>query len=104
MAPTSTFNLAGRDLEADVASIFDQPEAFSLPYLLVLIGICVVGSIMVFILWRWNSVLFSDVDSYHKDLITQWKTGQLKPTVVHCAPFGFKLRVTQMVANEGRKQ
>ncbi|KAJ7175016.1 hypothetical protein C8R43DRAFT_943287 [Mycena crocata] len=79
MAPTSTFNIAGRDLEADVASIFDQPEAFSLSYLLVLIGLCVVGSIMLFILWRWNSVLFSDLRSLHKDLITQWKTGQLKP-------------------------
>ncbi|KAJ7113323.1 hypothetical protein C8R43DRAFT_961556 [Mycena crocata] len=94
MAPTSTFNFAGRDLDAnDVASMFDQPtatpspwidphipEAFSLPKLLALIALCVVGTIMVFILWRWNSVYFSDFPADHKDLLTQWKLRHLKPS------------------------
>ncbi|KAJ7154386.1 hypothetical protein C8R43DRAFT_1186504 [Mycena crocata] len=94
MAPTSTLNFAGRDLDSnDVASVFDQPtatpspwidpnipEGFSLPILLGLIGLCVLGAIMVFILWRWNSVFFSDLPADHKDLITQWKTRHLKAT------------------------
>ncbi|KAJ7154405.1 hypothetical protein C8R43DRAFT_1106528 [Mycena crocata] len=94
MAPTSTLNFAGRDLDSnDVASTFDQPtatpspwidpnipEGFSLPILLGLIALCVVGAIMVFILWRWNSVFFSDLPADHKDLITQWKTRHLKAT------------------------
>ncbi|KAJ7181347.1 hypothetical protein C8R43DRAFT_941192 [Mycena crocata] len=94
MAPTSTFNFAGRDLDANgVASMFDQPtatpspwidahipEAFSLPKLLALIALCVVGAIMVFILWRWNSVYFSDFPADHKDLLTQWKLLNLKPS------------------------
>ncbi|KAJ7173900.1 hypothetical protein C8R43DRAFT_1230695 [Mycena crocata] len=94
MAPTSTLQFIRRDLDAnDVASIFNQPmatpspwidpnipEGFSLPILLGLIGLCVLGSIMVFILWRWNSVYFSDLPADHKDLLTQWKTRHLKPT------------------------
>ncbi|KAJ7175230.1 hypothetical protein C8R43DRAFT_943494 [Mycena crocata] len=94
MAPTSTLDFVRRDLDAnDVASMFDQPtatpspwidpdipEGFSLPKLLALIALCVVGAIMVFILWRWNSVYFSDLPADHKDLLTQWKIRHLKPT------------------------
>ncbi|KAJ7148164.1 hypothetical protein C8R43DRAFT_952772 [Mycena crocata] len=93
MAPTSTLAFVRRDLNAnDVASMFDQPtatpspwidphipEGLSLPKLLALISLCVVGAIMVFILWRWNSVYFSDLPADHKDLLTQWKTRHLKP-------------------------
>ncbi|KAJ7175080.1 hypothetical protein C8R43DRAFT_975848 [Mycena crocata] len=39
-----------------------EPSAFNLPILLFLIALCVVGAIMVFILWRWLP-FFSDLHS-----------------------------------------
>ncbi|KAJ7109005.1 hypothetical protein C8R43DRAFT_962704 [Mycena crocata] len=107
MAPTTTLSFVRRDgIPIDPDSTFGMEEfrvlilgepatpyrspwtpadnlAFSLPILLFLIALCVVGAIMVFILWRWLpffSELHSDSSTW-KDLLEDldWKTSRLAP-------------------------
>ncbi|KAJ7109004.1 hypothetical protein C8R43DRAFT_962703 [Mycena crocata] len=107
MAPTTTLSFVRRDgIPIDPDSTFGMEEfrvlilgqpatpyrspwtpadnlAFSLPILLFLIALCVVGAIMVFILWRWLP-FFSDLhsdSSTWKDLLEDldWKTSRLAP-------------------------
>ncbi|KAJ7182218.1 hypothetical protein C8R43DRAFT_1143889 [Mycena crocata] len=114
MAPTTTLSFVRRDevpidpyntfgMEDFRVIILGQPatphrsvwtpaesSAFNLPILLFLIALCVVGAIMVFILWRWLP-FFSDLHSNSstwKDFFAdpEWNNWYLKPAKILALP------------------